>query len=259
MPPPNLYACVHILVATIARKTAGAARTRSSLRPLSSVRANEMQNSGQNMPREREHMSHNVRSVATKQSSYPVCREMDCFASLAMTRREPRTSPRQIPLDCRQKENRDIDRKPDAPQDRPQHRAVAEIGEDISDPHDQKQHRQFVDQAQRPETKLRQQHGHRKERKRLDAVLMGAERAGADRVLIENRIAGPRIVEPAMPGPFDRGDRQQIQHQRSENAEFGDRHGSSRPRQYGEAYRTEANLDKDGATREATEIMTVAV
>src|SRR5260221_5206994 len=34
MPPPNLYACVHIFVATIARKTAGAARTRSSLRPL---------------------------------------------------------------------------------------------------------------------------------------------------------------------------------------------------------------------------------
>jgi hypothetical protein len=34
MPPPNLYACVHTLVATIARKTAGAARTRSSLRPL---------------------------------------------------------------------------------------------------------------------------------------------------------------------------------------------------------------------------------
>src|SRR5882757_11275781 len=34
MPPPNLYACVHHFVATIARKTAGAARTRSSLRPL---------------------------------------------------------------------------------------------------------------------------------------------------------------------------------------------------------------------------------
>jgi hypothetical protein len=32
--PLNLYARVHVLVATIARETAGAARTRSSLRPL---------------------------------------------------------------------------------------------------------------------------------------------------------------------------------------------------------------------------------
>jgi hypothetical protein len=42
---------VQIFVAAIARKTAGAARTRSSLRPLIS-RANEMQNSGRNAPRE---------------------------------------------------------------------------------------------------------------------------------------------------------------------------------------------------------------
>src|SRR5882757_8231949 len=34
MPPPNLYAHVQHLVATIAHETAGAARTRSSLRPL---------------------------------------------------------------------------------------------------------------------------------------------------------------------------------------------------------------------------------
>jgi len=32
--PPNLYARVQIFVASIARETAGAARTRSSLRPL---------------------------------------------------------------------------------------------------------------------------------------------------------------------------------------------------------------------------------
>src|SRR3954467_15190837 len=50
-------------------------------------RANEMQNFGQVMPREHERMSHNViaRSEATRQSSYPLRREMDCFASLAMT------------------------------------------------------------------------------------------------------------------------------------------------------------------------------
>ena len=35
-------------------ETAGAARTRSSPRPLYFKRANDMQDSGQNMPRERE-------------------------------------------------------------------------------------------------------------------------------------------------------------------------------------------------------------
>ena len=111
-------------------------------------------------------------------------------------------SPRQIALDHRQEKYRYIDQKPDRPQDRAQGRAVAEIGEDIGDPHDQEQHRQFVDQVLRAETKFRQQHGDRKERKRFDAVLMGAERAGVDRVLVEGGIAGAGIVETTVPGPI---------------------------------------------------------
>src|SRR3984893_5180579 len=46
---------------------------------------------------------------------------------------------RQIAPDHRHEENRQIDRKPDAPQDRAQRRAIAEIGEDIGNPHDQEQ------------------------------------------------------------------------------------------------------------------------
>ncbi len=46
MLPPNLYARVQPLLSTIAHETAGAARTRPSLRPLISMRANEMQTSG---------------------------------------------------------------------------------------------------------------------------------------------------------------------------------------------------------------------
>jgi len=45
---------------------------------------------------------------------------------------------RQISSDRRQKENRDVDRESEAPQDRAQRRAVAEIGEDIGDPHNEK-------------------------------------------------------------------------------------------------------------------------
>ena len=73
---------------------------------------------------------------------------------------------------------------------------------------------------------LRQQHRDGEERKGLDAVLMGAERARGDRVFIEARVARPGIVETAEPDPLDRRDRQQLEHQRSENAPFGDRHGS---------------------------------
>src|SRR5438046_1438695 len=84
-----------------------------------------------------------------------------------------------------------------------------------------KANRKRVDQMQGRGARLRQQHGDCKERKRLDAVLMGAERAGTDRIRVEGGIARPGIVEMAIPGPFDRGDRQQIEHQRSENAPFG--------------------------------------
>ncbi len=70
--------------------------------------------------------------------------------------------------------------KPIAPQDRAQRRAIAEIGEDIGNPHDQEQHRQFIDQTLRTGAKFRQQHGDGEERKRLDAVQMRAQRAGGE-------------------------------------------------------------------------------
>jgi hypothetical protein len=51
--PLNLYARVRFLFATFARETAGAARTRSSLRPLIFSGANEFAKLGQSMSRER--------------------------------------------------------------------------------------------------------------------------------------------------------------------------------------------------------------
>jgi hypothetical protein len=46
MLPLNLYARVRVFLCAIAHETAGAARTRSSLRPRFRERANEMQTSG---------------------------------------------------------------------------------------------------------------------------------------------------------------------------------------------------------------------
>jgi hypothetical protein len=51
-----------VLFAQIARETAGAASTRSSLRPLFSRRANEIANLGPNMPRDRETISTSLRA-----------------------------------------------------------------------------------------------------------------------------------------------------------------------------------------------------
>ena len=45
--PLNLYARVRIFLCSFAHETAGAARTRSSLRPLFEEGANEMQTSGE--------------------------------------------------------------------------------------------------------------------------------------------------------------------------------------------------------------------
>src|SRR5947207_15718122 len=56
---------------------------------------------------------------------------------------------RQEPPDRRDEENRKIDRKADAPQDRAKGRTIAEIGKDIGDAHDQKKNSQFIDQALR--------------------------------------------------------------------------------------------------------------
>src|SRR5882724_290322 len=154
--PLNLYARGQHISLQHACETAGAARTRSSPRPLTSERANEMQNFGQIMPRGCEGMFRSInviaRSEATRQSILSSRGSMDCFASLAMTWRGwselapalilrsreaasrrmghgPDGSrrrcapphheglPRQIPLDRRQEENRDIDRESDVPQD----------------------------------------------------------------------------------------------------------------------------------------------
>ncbi|MEO8320935.1 MAG: hypothetical protein ABI561_21710 [Bradyrhizobium sp.] len=59
---------MRIVDASIARETAGAARTRSSLRPLFSKRDNEMENFGRIAPRDCEVVSINVIASAAKQS-----------------------------------------------------------------------------------------------------------------------------------------------------------------------------------------------
>src|SRR5580704_11500685 len=117
-------------------------------------------------------------------------------------------SSRQKPADQRQEEDRDIDDEADVPEDRSEPRAVAEIGEDIGDAHDQEQHRQFVDQVLRGGAEFGQQNRHGEERKGLDAVLMRAQRTGADGVLVERRVTRLGIVIVAKPDPFDRYDGQ---------------------------------------------------
>ena len=138
--------------------------------------------------------------------------------------------------------------------------ACETAGEDVGDPHDQEQDRQFVDQVLRRRAEFRQQHGGGQERKRLDAVLMGAERAGADRILIESRVARPGIVELR--------DNRSISPTRSsaDTASVSRKRTIRRPSWFlppaaNTAKRTERGhcLDKDSATREATGIMTAVV
>ena len=57
MLPLNLYARVRFCFVHLARETAGAARTWSSLRPLFSMRVNEDANLGRNASRDREAVS----------------------------------------------------------------------------------------------------------------------------------------------------------------------------------------------------------
>src|SRR5450432_763688 len=135
---------------------------------------------------------------------------------------------RQKTPDRRHEENPKIDRKADAPQYGAQRRAIAEIGEDIGNPHDQEQDREFIDQALRAGSEFRQQDGYRKERKGLDAVLMRAQGARGNRVVIEGGIARFGIVEAAKSDQLYRRNRQQIKYQYSRNTPFGDRHGSPR-------------------------------
>src|SRR3954447_10238353 len=116
-------------------------------------------------------------------------------------------SHRQKLLQGGHEEDPDIDRKADAPEDRAQRRAVAEIGQHIGDPYDQEQPRELVDQALRRLPVFGEQHREGEEREGLDAVLVSAERALRDGVLEEGRVARPRIVEAVKSDPFDRDDR----------------------------------------------------
>src|SRR5665213_418854 len=122
---------------------------------------------------------------------------MRCCAAAACCKRRRRLEPgldRQIVADRGQEEDRDVDHKADAPQDGPERRPVAEIGEDIGDPYDQEQHGQFIDETLRAAAELRQQYGDREKRKRLDAVLVRAQRPGPDRILVESRVARVGVV-----------------------------------------------------------------
>jgi hypothetical protein len=60
--PPNLYAHVQQFVASIAHETAGAARTRSSLRPLISEEQGFLQNFGRIALRERSPLSSSAKA-----------------------------------------------------------------------------------------------------------------------------------------------------------------------------------------------------
>ena len=70
LPLPCMLVCV--LFAQIARETAGAASTRSSLRPLIEERANEDANLGRQAPRDRETIFNVIASEA-KQSHVSTC------------------------------------------------------------------------------------------------------------------------------------------------------------------------------------------
>src|SRR5690348_14414496 len=124
-------------------------------------------------------------------------------------------------------ENGDIDRKSKGPQDRAQRRAVAEIGENISNSHDQEQDRKLIDQPLWAKVKLSQQHGNCKERERLDPVLMRGQCARADRISIERGVARSGVIELSKRDRLWGGDGEQVERQCSENAPFGDRHDLS--------------------------------
>jgi hypothetical protein len=82
-----LYARVRFCCAHLARETAGAACTRSSLRPPFKGRDIEMQTSGKPC-RENAKLDPAVIASGAKQSIARHKERMDCFAALAMTGRE---------------------------------------------------------------------------------------------------------------------------------------------------------------------------
>src|SRR5258706_6744638 len=82
---------------------------------------------------------------SAKQSTARATVTMDCFVAslLAMTVFDPTplemaVLARQVAPDQRQKENPDVDRKADVPQDRAKRRTIAEIGKNVGNPDDQK-------------------------------------------------------------------------------------------------------------------------
>src|SRR5215475_1650702 len=100
-----------------------------------------------------------------------------------------RHSARECAPDQRQEKYRDIDRKAEVPEDRAQPRTIAEIGEDIGNTDEDKQYREFVDKVLRSTAELGKQDSDREERKSFQTVLMSAQRARADGILVEGGIA----------------------------------------------------------------------
>src|SRR4051812_23326723 len=78
---------VRALSTHYAHETSGAARIRHSLRPLDfGGREKYLQTSGAMRRENGKLYPPSLRgALATKQSTYPLCRAMDCFAALAMT------------------------------------------------------------------------------------------------------------------------------------------------------------------------------
>src|SRR5438034_8661814 len=75
-----------LLFAQIARETAGAASTRSSLRPLFKRRANGIAKLGRSAPRESEDASNrHCEERSDEAIRLSACDAMDCFAALART------------------------------------------------------------------------------------------------------------------------------------------------------------------------------
>src|SRR6478609_7496611 len=116
-------------------------------------------------------------SAAASPSPTRCCGGGDCWRR---PWRERSGSHREPLPDQRQEEDRDVDGEADAPEDGSEPRPIADIGQHIGDAYDQEQHRQLVDQVLRGGAEFGEQHGGGEERKRLDAVLVCAERAGAD-------------------------------------------------------------------------------
>ena len=84
--PLNLYARVRFLLCAIARETAGAARTRSSLRPLFGEGEEILANLGRVASREREHTS----NVVTRESGHYAAALRLITGALALVARSSR-------------------------------------------------------------------------------------------------------------------------------------------------------------------------